>query len=248
MHADHHPIIFIPTNPSYHHHPNSFPVGYRISAVIEMVDLWAAVEPMEEVRTMIGTLWAYAEDQARSELGLNPDYFHINIESSNLSWDINRNYFDMDIATGLEQFITHFVAVDQSSKQRTDRSVFEDRFTLDITAIQIKGRLLRLSGAGRNRKLIPIRKPDNIYNGALYNMPEISDTLCLFRAIMVLIQQHLLSDADKFTNYKNKNFGKQRDDIHQLMDACEIPLGLPTYSLEEYGNKIQVRISMGESW
>lgn len=206
-----------------------------------MVNLWTSADPAGEVRDLITRFWAYADTQAREELGLRPDYHHINLESRNLSFDINRNYFSKDIQDSITHFMDHFAAVDQSNGQKHQKSILEDRFRIDITAIEIKSCLPRLSGAGK-RKALPIRQVDNIYSGALHNMPDVNDNYCLFRAIVILIQQHLLADSFKFSNYKNNNLGKQREDIKKMMDECEIDRSCSNYSIEQYGDKIQVNL------
>lgn len=105
-----------------------------------MINIWESVEPEENLKEMLSSLWSYTNHGAEKSHGQLPDYFLVRIEGENLEYPLSRNFRGHYTEPFLDAFVNEFGRVDQSNQARNAPSVFEAPFTIDITAVLLTGR------------------------------------------------------------------------------------------------------------
>jgi hypothetical protein len=129
--------------------------------------------------------------------------------------------------------------IDQSNKKKDEgrESMITQPFTVDITAIQTKGRAQKKqkhAGASGKKRLRP--QFQNINVNALIEINN-NDNYCLFRAAEMARAKKSLNDQD-FRNYK-KSEPKQLADLMLMLQHIEIDENMTSYAIEDYGPQMQ---------
>lgn len=208
-----------------------------------MAELEKSSYPDDELKQLLKSFWEFAQQQARDLLKLEPDYVIIRVESRNLEWPINRS-FDLNKVENMhnkfiDEFLNYFRQIDQSTQNKGKTSVFEEFFTIDVNAITLKNNKAKFSGGrGQKNRRAMSRQIDNIYPGAIMNVPDVKDDYCLFRSVLLLVKKDLMT-SNEFCKYKWDAANKQKKDIKAMMNWCKIEQN-DGYSIREHGQKIQV--------
>jgi hypothetical protein len=191
--------------------------------------------PEDEIKKIFRLCFDQALKGAK-ECGTNPDQFLVAISSPLLDWDLRARFHTLDKNT-IESLFRRYELVDQSNKKKDGGrdSMITQPFTVDITAIQSKGRRM-LKHPGGNGKTRFRPQFQNINVNALIEINN-TDQFCLFRAAEMSRAKKSLDDMD-FRNYKRLP-DKQQRDLFELINNIEIDQNHDKYAIEDYGQQIQ---------
>jgi hypothetical protein len=121
-----------------------------------------------------------------------------------------------------------------SGREKGRQPLIEERFTVDMTATSKKALRKELeghAGSGRRKNIVIL---PNINPNSLIKLDDIpGDSLCLFRAINILVMKKLLS-KNAFCTYLN-HIERQTREVRNMLRICQIPLDLDRYSVEKFG-------------
>lgn len=187
------------------------------------------------MKTIFNKCLKKAQQGAQQQLNLQPNHFIVAIQSETLDYGINSHLKQIEQAS-IDELLTLMEKVDQSNMAKERESICNGIFTVDVMAVQTKGR------RGTKRKLLGgARKnefPYNMYPGALYDHFPFPDGYCLFLSLEWARKKHLLNRRNFLTWKRNPR--AQLRDAKQLMAACGILEGLTQYSIMDCGRHIQV--------
>jgi hypothetical protein len=211
-----------------------FLLGYRFLGCFQLKNLKEAKYPETELKKLFKMAFKAAQKGA-DEIGTRADQYLVGISSPVLDFDLRARFHRLDNNT-IESLFHHFEIVDQSNQRKDDGrdSITTVPFTVDITAIQTKGRKRKHAGGCGKRRLRPLTH--NINLSALIEVNNI-DNYCLFRAAELSRAKATLG-CDEFRNYKLSD-NKQQHDLFRLFTNIEIDQNLEKFSIEDYGAKIQ---------
>jgi hypothetical protein len=193
--------------------------------------------PEQELRAIFKKCLDKAKNCAWEEMKIVPNHFIVTVDSALLDYGINSHFKQINNSS-IDELMSYFEKVDQSNKAKGRDAVCGDRFKVDVWAVQTKGvpRKRKLEGAGRRN----FRDYGyNVYPGALYDHQPFPPSLCLFYALEWCRQKHLLT-RHAFRKWR-RNERRQATTVAQLMRVCGIARGRNAYSIEEYGQRIQVK-------
>jgi hypothetical protein len=190
--------------------------------------------PETELKKLFKMVFKAAQKGA-DEIGTRADQFLVGISSPMLDFDIRARFHRLDNNT-INSLFHRFELVDQSNQRKDDGrdSMTTAPFTVDITAIQTKGRKRKHAGGCGKRQLRPLHHNINI--NALIEINNI-DNYCLFRAAEMSRSKATLGAAE-FRNYKLSE-NKQQNDLINLLSGINANLFLDKYSIEDFGPQIQ---------
>jgi hypothetical protein len=208
--------------------------GYRLLGVYQLKNMTQGEYPENALKKLFKMAFKAAQKGA-AENGIKADQFMVGISSPILDFDLRGRYHRIDNNT-IESLFHRFEIIDQSNKRKDDGrdSITTAPFTVDITAIQTKGRKRKHAGGCGKRRLRPFFH--NINTGALIQINNL-DNFCLFRAAELSRVKGTL-DAAEFRHYKLSD-RKQQHDLLNLLSNINANLFLEKYSIEDYGQKIQ---------
>ncbi|KAL3104405.1 hypothetical protein niasHS_000143 [Heterodera schachtii] len=205
--------------------------AFRFIGQFLMSLTFGAVFPEDVLRNLFTMCLNYAAEGAES-MKLSADHYIFLLTSKHLDYEVAVHFKKLD-NTATERILTRFEMVDQSNKSKERPSICEEPFVIDITAVQSKGTKPKLAGSGRNVLNVDYR----IANGATYELLN-TDNLCLFRAFELLRMKSVLP-RQRFAEYK-RDEARQLELVQNLCRGCNIDMSQPFYSIEEYGEMIQV--------
>lgn len=206
-------------------------------AQFEFTDIKHSPDPEEDLKEIFRKCLHRAKQGAIDELRIEPNYYNVTIHSTTLDYDLNAPLKQINEAA-IEELLSLFEKVDQSNKAKDRGSICEGIFTMDVWAIETKGRRgikRKLTGGTRKNSLDIHYK---IYPGALHHHNCFPEGYCLFYSLEWARQKRLLTER-AYENWR-KNPRRQMDDVNKLMDVCRIPEGRGTYSILDWGSQIQV--------
>jgi hypothetical protein len=173
------------------------------------------------------------------ECGTKPDQFLVAISSPLLDWDLRARFHSLDKNT-IESLFHRYELVDQSNKKKDGGrdSMITQPFTIDITAIQSKGKKQpkkKHPGGNGKKRLRP--QFQNVNVNALIEINN-SDQFCLFRASEMSRAKKRLNDQE-FRHYNRAGNKQQQRDFFEMINNIEIDQNHQKYAIEDYGQQIQ---------
>lgn len=213
-------------------------LAYRFLAQFEFLDMKHSPNPEEELKEIFRKCLNRAKQGAIEELHFEPNYYNVTIHSTILDYDMNSPIKQINEAE-IGGLLTLFEKIDQSNKAKDRGSICEGVFTVDVWAIETKGRrgVKRKLAGGTRKNILDITY--KLYPGALHAHIPFPDGYCLFYSLEWIRQKKLLS-RDAYYKWR-ENPRRQMDDVNRLMDACRIPKGRDSYSILDWGHRIQVK-------
>ena len=209
-------------------------LGYRFLAMMQLKEIEKA-DYAEEVLKKIFRMAFEKAQKGAEENGIAADQFLVGISSPLLDWDVRARFHRLDENT-IESLFHRFELIDQSNQRKDDGrdSITTAPFTVDITAIQTKGRKRKHAGGCNKRRLRPIYH--NINMGAIVEVNN-TDNYCLFRAAE-LSRAKGRFDWLEFQTYRNSK-NKQQNDLNEMLNNIELDENHQIYAIEDYGEQIQ---------
>jgi hypothetical protein len=172
------------------------------------------------------------------ECGTKPDQFLVAISSPLLDWDLRARFHILDENT-MDSLFNRYELVDQSNRKKDGGrdSMITQPFTVDITAIQSKGKRQQKKHPGGNGKKRLRPQFQNVNVTALIEINN-SDQFCLFRAAEMSRAKRTLDDH-AFRNYNRAGNKQRQRDFFELINNIELDENHNKYSIEDYGQQIQ---------
>lgn len=211
-----------------------------------MINGYKVPYPDDSLLALIKRVVKYTEKAAIKERKLRPNHFIVQLESHLLDTSIFVHLRSTN-DSALHEILSEFERIDQSNRAKGRASIIEGPFIIDCSAIEAKklkplGKKRNHPGAGcRRQKLLQkrLKIKYNVHSGAFWeNFPVISQTLCLFHSILISCS-HVLMDKHNFYNFKRRPT-TQKNALEKMLKWCKISKKQRQYSIEEYGDKIQV--------
>ncbi|KAL3115698.1 hypothetical protein niasHT_013256 [Heterodera trifolii] len=197
--------------------------------------IWNSSYPEDVLKSLFLMCLTYAAKGAEA-MNIVANHFIFLLTARHLDYEIAVHFKNIKKIDGsmAETILTRFEIVDQSNKAKERPSICEESFVIDITAIESGKQRKKLAGKGRSSDF---NIPYSICDGATFELTN-NDNFCLFRAFEFLRMKHVLPQQ-RFSEYKCDQT-RQLNDVTALCHACGIDVGLPFYSIEEYGERIQM--------
>lgn len=211
-----------------------------------MVNGYKIPYPDDSLLALIKQVVRYTEKAAIKERKLHPNHFIIQIDSHLLDSSIFVHLRSSRDAA-LHEILEEFERVDQSNRAKGRPTIIDGPFIIDCIAIEAKkkakaGKKRNHPGAGcRRQKRLQkrLKLKYNVHSGAFWeNLPVISQTFCLFHSILISCS-HALMNAKQFFKFKASPTA-QKNALEKMMNWCKISKKHRQYSIEEYGDRIQV--------
>lgn len=216
--------------------------GYRLRAKLEIFGVWEGPsDPDDVISELINNTWALALQRA-GDAGITPRLVFATVESVVLEeGDLNCCYrIGEEHKSPAEQLFEMLQKIDQSNKKKNRRSLIEEPFSVDLNIIELKPLTNQQKFAGAGRKRANPVRPNNVYPGAIMDVPTVGDRFCLFRSVVLLVQKELM-DCVRFRDYKKRPHGQLSRDVQALLESTGIDPTRQYYSIKDFGDKIQVR-------
>lgn len=167
-------------------------------------------------------------------MGSQPEKIYAAIRSINLEKDIGGLVIHKINSEAIDNLANRFDEISTSNENNGRSSLYGAPFTVDLTMIGSKMGTGESSHQGSGRKFGPFYQ--NFTRNAVIWV-ENQDNFCLFRALEMMRIKSMAS-RQSFFNYKN-NQARQYADVIRLMRHLRIPLNRESYSIHDYGQKIQ---------
>jgi hypothetical protein len=168
-----------------------------------------------------------------TSMGTKPEKIFAAVRSENLERDIGGLVIHQINEDAVQSLANRFDEISTSNENNGRSSLYGAPFTVDLTMIGSKTSLSS-SHQGSGRRFGPFFQ-NYSRNSVIWINND--DKYCLFRALEML-RKKTTSTKETFYQYKITPV-RQYNDVQRLMKCLRIPLNKESYSINDYGEKIQ---------